>query len=207
MRARSWFLSGVAGATLLLLAAQRAIELAPSSPGGAPPVGAGVPVAMEIERSPLEPLPPEGRLGAHSLDRVWEPARGGRQTGGGASRQRHPSPAEGAATDAGGARAAEQSRRSWPYFERVEAVAGQVSTRVSGVDPGAPRPLELWRVGEPPLRVAATFSLPSGEFDFGQQLVPQAGVRLQVVPRGASGPLARSAPNASRVTLRYEARD
>jgi hypothetical protein len=205
MSARPWALIGVAGAILLLLAAGRALEIAASSPGGAPLVGAGAQVAVAIEGTLWGDRPPEDRSRGHSRGGAW--ARGTEQAGGAMSRLRGPSGAEGVASSVRKASAAEQSRRSWPYFERVEAVAGRVSTRVFGIDPGAPRPLELWRVGEPPLRVAATFSLPSGRFDFGQQLVPQRGVRLQVVPRGASGPLARGAPNASRVTLRYQASD
>ncbi len=86
----------------------------------------------------------------------------------------------------------------------MNAPPGHVSTALRGVDPGAPRRLELWRVDGAPRRVATTVSNEAGDFDFGQQLLPLRGVELQVVPSETAGVQALDAPRASRVTLRFD---
>jgi len=100
--------------------------------------------------------------------------------------------------------AQKRAQRTWPYFARVNASPGHVSTALRGVDPGAPRRLELWRVDGAPRRVAMTVSDEAGHFDFGQQLLPLRGVELQVVPSETAGVQALDAPRASRVTLRFD---
>ena len=95
-------------------------------------------------------------------------------------------------------------RRDWPYFSATAAEPGHVSARVGGVDPGAPRALELWRTGTRRALVGRTVSDAAGRFDFGQQLLPLGAAMFQVVPAGTPAGIAADAPAASRVTLRHE---
>jgi len=105
------------------------------------------------------------------------------------------------------------ARRAWPYFDRLEPTRSTVSVGVTGIDPGGPRRLVLWRLGETPYRAATTWSQRTGHFDFGQQLVPATGVVYQVAPDVAGefdriAPARRAnAPAASRVSLRLAAGD
>jgi hypothetical protein len=74
--------------------------------------------------------------------------------------------------------------------ERVELDSlrlpdGALSTRVTGMDYGAPRRLVLWRVDRSRAApLARTASEPDGSFDFGQILVPTQGLRLVATADG-----------------------
>ncbi len=74
-----------------------------------------------------------------------------------------------------------ERRYGWIVLDSLELAAGAVSTRITGTDYGAPRPLTLWRIAnEKSARFAKTWSLADGRFDFGQTLVPQRGIMLVV---------------------------
>lgn len=73
---------------------------------------------------------------------------------------------------------------SAPRLTRVDPPAGAASVRVTGIDPGAPRRLELWRWQDGDfLRLARATSQPGGQFDFGQIALPSEGLDLQVSVR------------------------
>ncbi|MBW2420105.1 MAG: hypothetical protein JRH19_16300 [Deltaproteobacteria bacterium] len=64
-------------------------------------------------------------------------------------------------------------------LDTLEIPVDAVSTRITGMDYGAPRELTLWRVDrDRAARLAGTSSQPGGHFDFGQILVPWSGLRL-----------------------------
>ena len=70
-------------------------------------------------------------------------------------------------------------------LDTLEIPVDTVSTRITGMDYGAPRKLTLWRVDQDrAARLAGTNSRPGGHFDFGQILVPWSGLRLVATPVG-----------------------
>ncbi len=73
-----------------------------------------------------------------------------------------------------------------PRLDPIRLEPTVVSFAARGVDPGAPRALELWlEQGGRTVRVGRTHSTSDGRFDFGEQVAPIGAIAYRVVPVGA----------------------
>ncbi len=98
-------------------------------------------------------------------------------------------------------------------LDRPQGALG-TAVSVAGRDPGAPRPLELWRIGaRRTARVASGWSVAGGALAFPAMVLPAGDVTLVAAPLGsgpdgpgASAPVAvRRDPSAPRVEARLDA--